>query len=406
MDRKVCYMKYDFSTPLERAGHDCLAADMIPFAGVAPEEGFKAIPMWIADMSFRTAPFIREAMARRLAEPHFGYFSLSDAFYDSILYWQQENNGADGLRREHIGYENGVLGGISAALRAFSSPGDAILLHSPTYIGFTSLLKSLGRRAVLSPLKRDEKGVWRMDYEDMARKLQEEKIHLAIFCTPHNPTGRVWERWEIEKAMQVYAESDCLVISDEIWSDIILPGTKFVPTQSVSEDARQRTIAFHAPSKTFSLAGLVGAYHMVYNPLLRDRLMRESQLTHYNDCNVLSMHALIAAFSPEGREWRDEMVGVIDRNMDLACRFFRERVQGVSLARPQGTYMLYPDCGGYCRENGLDITELQHRGVRKGVIWQDGEAFLMKDTIRMNLALPTGQLEEALDRLGRFVFTA
>jgi hypothetical protein len=153
-----------------------------------------------------------------------------------------------------------------------TAPGEEILLHAPTYVGFTHVLENTGRNAVHSDLIRDEQGVWRMDYEDMDRKLKEHKIHLAIFCSPHNPTGRVWERWEIERAMEIYAKNDCVVISDEIWSDIIMPGFRHIPTQSVSEDAKQRSIAFYAPSKTFSLAGLIGSYHVVYNDRLRDRL--------------------------------------------------------------------------------------------------------------------------------------
>ena len=153
--------------------------------------------------------------------------------------------------------KTGVLGGVISALTAFAAPGDGVLLHSPTYIGFTGCITNNGYKIVHSPLYLDEQGVWRMDFEDMDRKLKENHIHVAVFCSPHNPTGRVWERWEIEKAMEVYKANDCLVISDEIWSDLILNGYKHVPTQSVSADARERTVALYAPSKTFNLAGLV-----------------------------------------------------------------------------------------------------------------------------------------------------
>jgi cystathionine beta-lyase len=271
-------------------------------------------------------------------------------------------------------------------------------------VGFTHTFEDTGRVPVHSELKRDENGIWRMDYEDMDRKLKANKIHMAIFCSPHNPSGRVWERWEIEKAMEVYKANDCLVISDEIWSDIIMPGNKHIPTQSISEDARERTIAFYAPSKTFSLAGLVGSYHVIYNRYLRDRVVRQSKLSHYNDCNVLSVHALIGAFSPEGEEWTDQMVQVIDDNLGYACGFIKDNFPGVSAMRPQGTYMLYLDCGQWCREHGIGIKELQKRGVRCGVIWQDGEAFIYPDTIRMNFALPHSLAVEAMDRLKKYVF--
>ena len=280
-------MKYDFTTVLDRHGRDSLAFDKIPFAGVQPDEGFDTIPMWIADMSFVAAPPAMEAILKRMEMPNFGYFALPDEYFDSIINWQRTRNGIEGLLPEHIGYENGVLGGVSSAVQSFTSPGDKILIHSPTYVGFTHTMDDTGRVIVHSELKRDEQGIWRMDYEDMDRKIKENNIHFAIFCSPHNPCGRVWERWEIEKAMEVYAANDCIVISDEIWSDIIMPGHKHIPTQSISEDARNRVIAFYAPSKTFSLAGLVGSYHIIYNKYLRDRVVRRGEMSHRrNSCHI------------------------------------------------------------------------------------------------------------------------
>ena len=396
-------MTYDFTTVLDRAGHDIIAADLIPFPGVKVEEGFSTIPMWVADMSFPTAPCILEALAERIRFPNFGYFREPEAYYQAIIDWHRDRKGVADLKKEHIGYENGVLGGVSTAIRMLTALGEEILLHAPTYVGFTHVLESTGRRAVHSDLIRDEDGVWRMDFEDMDRKLKEHKIHLAIFCSPHNPTGRVWERWEIEKAMEVYAANDCVVLSDEIWSDIIMPGCTHVCTQSVSEDAKNRTIAFYAPSKTFSLAGLIGSYHVVYNERLRHRLQRESDQTHYNSQNVLSMAALLGAYT-KGGPWVDEMCAVIDGNHRYACDFIAENFPEVKVMRPQGTYMLFLDCGDWCREHGIPIQELLARGVRAGVIWQNGESFFWPDSIRMNLALPFSLLQEALVRLKEHAF--
>lgn len=396
-------MKYDFTTVLDRAGHDCLAAERIPFRGVRVEEGFDPIPMWVADMSFPTAPPILEAMRARLREPHFGYFTLPKEYYSAIIDWQRTRNGVKGLEPRHIGYENGVLGGVSAALQAFTAPGEKILLHAPTYVGFTHTLEDTGRVAVHSPLVRDAEGIWRMDYADMERRLRDDDIHFAIFCSPHNPCGRVWERWELERAMEIYAAHDCLVVSDEIWSDIVMPGYRHIPTQSVSEDARARTIALYAPSKTFSLAGLVGSYDVVYNDYLRARLHRRAAVAHYNEPNVLSVHALIGAYR-DGGDWADEMVRVIDENLRCACDFIGAHFPGVSVMRPQGTYMLFLDCGVWCRDHGVSIRALQERGVRCGVIWQNGEDFFWPDSIRMNLALPKSRLLEALARLKTYVF--
>lgn len=397
-------MKYDFITVLDRTGADSIAANIDPW-GVSPAPA-QRIPMWVADMSFPTAPPILEAMHKRLAFPNFGYFSMPDEYFDCILRWQETRNGLTGLKRADIGYENGVLGGVSSAVQALTVPGEAVLLHAPAYIGFTHVLDNLGRKAELSPLRRDENGVWRMDYEDMDRRLKEHSIRLAILCSPHNPTGRVWERWEIERFMELCARHDVYVVSDEIWSDIILAGNKHIPTQSVSEDAKRRTVALYAPSKTFNLAGLVGSYHIIYDKWLRERVEKESSLAHYNDMNVLSMHALIGAYRPEGYEWVDELLQVLTANVDYACGYIAGNFNGVSVARPQGTYMLFLDCSDWFDGHGKGIDELIHAGWDVGVAWQDGRAFFGPCHIRMNLALPLSRVKEAFERLDKYVFNA
>ena len=399
-------MKYDFTSLMNRSGHDSIAVDQIPIPGAEVKEGFSRIPMWVADMNFPSLPTIQEAIHARVNEPHFGYFALPDAYFDSIIRWQKERNGVEDLPREAIGYENGVLGCVASAAAAFTSPGESILLHSPTYIGFTGVLENCGRNIVLSDLVQDENGVWRMDYADMDRKLKEHNIHFAIFCSPHNPTGRVWEREEIEKAMEIYKANECVVISDEIWSDLILPGNHHTPTQSVSEDARNRTIAFYAPSKTFNLAGLVGSYHIVYNQYLRDRLISKAEKTEYNSMNVLSMHALIGAYRPEGYEWVDELCQVIDGNMEFACNYIREHFEGVRVSRPQGTYMLFVDFEGWCQKTGRSMDQLIKAGWDVGVAWQDGRPFHGEYSIRINLALPLTKVQEAFGRLNKYVINA
>lgn len=396
-------MKYDFTTIMDRKGRDAIAVDVVPSLPVKVREGFSIIPMWVADMNFATAPAIQERIIERVGHPAFGYFSPREEYYDAIINWQKNRNGVEGLTKEFIGYENGVLGCVASALEAFTAPGEAVLLHSPTYIGFTHTMEDKGRKIVLSDLVQDEEGIWRMDYDDMDRKIKENDIHCAIFCSPHNPSGRVWEREEIERAMEVYRQNDCVVISDEIWSDLLLNGHRHIPTQSISEDAKQRTIAVYAPSKTFNLAGLIGSYHVVYNRMLRDRLDRCSKATGYNHMNVLSMYALMGAYSEEGAGWLEELKEVLTRNVNYAYDFITSRWKGVSLAKPQGTYMLYLDCSRWCRENGKDLETLLHEGMSYGVIWQDGRPFNRPDSIRMNLAVPFSLVQEAFDRLDRYV---
>lgn len=403
---KKVIMKYDFTSILDRNGKDAIAVEHIPIPGAQVKEGFDRIPMWVADMNFPTAPTVVEAMMERVQHPAYGYFDPSEEYYASIIRWQEKRNGVTGLEPEHIGYENGVLGGVISALNVMCSKGDNVLLHSPTYIGFTMSLENNGYHIVHSPLVKDENGVWRMDFEDMEKKIVKNRIHAAVFCSPHNPCGRVWERWEIEKAMELYKKYDVFVISDEIWSDLILEGHKHIPTQSVSEDARNRTVTMYAPSKTFNLAGLVGSYHIIYNTWLRERVLKESSLSHYNAMNVLSMHALVGAYKPEGYEWLDELRQVLTDNVEFACRYIQDHFEGIEVSKPEGTYMLFLDCTKWCEKHGKTIDELQRAGVEVGVIWQDGRPFHGPCHIRMNLALPFSRVQEAFERLDRYVFHA
>ena len=397
-------MKYDFTSILDRTGKDAIAVEHIPIPGAQVKEGFDRIPMWVADMNFPTVPTIVEAMMERVRHSAYGYFDPSKEYYRSIIRWQETRNGVTGLKPEHIGYENGVLGGVVSALNVMCSKGDNVLLHSPTYIGFTRCIENNGYNIVHSPLVKDENGIWRMDFADMEEKIVKNHIHAAVFCSPHNPCGRVWERWEIEKAVELYKKHDVFVVSDEIWSDLILEGHKHIPTQSVSEDARNRTVAMYAPSKTFNLAGLVGSYHIIYNSWLRERVLKESSLSHYNEMNVLSMHALIGAYKPEGYEWVDELRQVLTGNVEFACKYIQDHFEGVEVSKPEGTYMLFLDCTKWCEKHGKTIDELQRAGVEVGVIWQDGRPFHGPCHIRMNLALPLSRVQEAFERLEKYVF--
>lgn len=402
-------MTYDFTTIMDRKGKDALAVDglgVLPGAPGAPKNGFDAIPMWVADMNFPALPTITEAIVQRVAHPAFGYFLPSDAYYEAIIDWQASRNGVQGLTKEAIGYENGVLGGVVSALNVCCSRGDKVLVHAPTYIGFTGTLKNNGYEIVHSPLVKDEDGVWRMDFADMEQKLRQGHIHAAVFCSPHNPTGRVWERWELEEMMALFAKYDVFVVSDEIWSDLTLPGYQHIPTQSVSDDARQRTVALYAPSKTFNLAGLVGSYHIIYNDWLRDRIVKESSLCHYNDMNVLSMHALIGAYRQEGKLWVDELRQVLGSNVAFACETIRTRFDGVAVSQPQGTYMLFVDCSDWCDAHGKRIDDVLQACWDVGVAVQDGRPFHGSCHLRMNLALPHSRVEEAFARLDRYVFNA
>lgn len=400
-------MKFDFTSIMDRHGRDAEAIDALgqPGAPGLPKPGFDAIPMWVADMNFPTAPGVCRCITERVQHPAFGYFEPRREYFDAIINWQKRRNGAE-ISDECIGYENGVLGGVVSALNAVCPRGGDVLVHSPTYVGFTGLLRRNGWNAVHSPLFKDEGGIYRMDFADMEKKLSSRRIHAAIFCSPHNPCGRVWEAWEIEKAMALFEKYQVMVVSDEIWSDLILGGHKHIPTQNVSAYARTHTAAMYAPSKTFNLAGLIGSYHIIYDGALRDRVRAESSLCGYNHMNMLSMYGLIGAYSEEGMEWLDELRGVLTGNVRFAVGYIREHFAGVDCPMPEGTYMLFPDCSGWLREHGKTLDELERAAWDVGVALQDGRGFFGESHVRINLALPRSRVEEAFSRLDRFVFNA
>ena len=398
-------MKFDFTTIYDRRGKDAMAVDAVEkIPTFQPNEGFDAIPMWVADMNFATAPSVNAEIAKRIEHPLYGYFMTPDEYYDAIIHWHETRNGVTGLEKEHIGYEKGVLGGLMSALNAVCARGDKVLVHAPTYIGFTGSIENAGYHIVTSDLKQDRYGIWRMDFFDMEMKIKKNDIRAVVFCSPHNPTGRVWEREELEQFMDMAQRLNVTVISDEIWSDLTLRGYKHIPLQSVSEDARNRTIALYAPSKTFNLAGLIGSYHIIYNEALHKRVKKEASTCHYNSMNVLSMHALIGAYSDEGAQWVDELREVLTANVKYACKFIRKNFKGVNVQQPEGTYMLFLDCTRWCEAHGKDIAALEKAGWNVGVAWQDGRMFHGSCAIRMNLALPFSRVQEAFARLDKYVF--
>ncbi|MDU4446414.1 MAG: aminotransferase class I/II-fold pyridoxal phosphate-dependent enzyme [Anaerococcus vaginalis] len=400
-------MKFKFDEMLERHGKDAIAVDGLgTVPGMSPDkpkEGFDAIPMWVADMNFATAPSIQDAIIERVKHPAFGYFAPTDEYFNAIINWHKDRKNVNDIKPCHIGYENGVLGGVISALNVFCSKGDKVLVHSPTYIGFTMSLVNNGYNIIHSELIKDENGNWVMDYEDMEKKIVDEKISATIMCNPHNPTGRVWTKDELKKAVDIFEKHNVKIVSDEIWSDILLNGSVQTPTQQVSPYAHENTVALYAPSKTFNLAGLVGSYHIIYNEYLRNRILKESSLPHYNDMNVLSMHALIGAYSKTGNEWTDELKEVISKNVNYAYDFIKDNFKGVSLSKPEGTYMLFLDFEEYCKEKNVDVGEILKKGWDVGVAYQDGRPFNGKYSIRMNLALPFEKVKEALDRLKKYV---
>lgn len=409
----MAYSKYlnrfDFTTVTDRTGLDSSKWENIPIPGAKVEPGFSHIPMWVADMDFPTAPCVIAAIQARLAaSPAMGYFNLANTgFYEAIKKWQKERRGMDiGDDMDVISYENSVLGGVSNVIRTYTEEGEPVLLHSPTYIGFTGTVNAAARRIVLSELVQDEEGVYRMDFEDMEKKIVDEHIKVAIFCNPHNPTGRVWSAEEIQAFVELCVKHDVHIIADEIWADFIVGDTPFTPTQSVSELARDKVASFSACTKTFNLAGLVGAYSIIYNKEMRDECRRLAAQTHYNQPNILSVHALVGAYN-EGAPYVDALLEVIKKNMNDCYEIMENEWHGlVKSQKPQGTYVMFYDWTKFCEERGKTMDEVLQKCVSVGAIIQDGRPFHGPCHSRINFACPNSSAVEAFKRISKYVINA
>lgn len=366
----------------------------------ASDEGRKdIIPMGIADMEFATAPCVIEAVRRRMEHPLFGYFNLDNRFYEAIMNWHGRHFHNEDLRPEHILYQNGVLGGIAAALQAFTLPGDRVLCSGPVYSGFIRTVGDLGRVLCPSMLKPDREGIMRLDLEDMERKILDNKVKAFIFCSPHNPTGRVWDEDEIRDVAVLCGKYHVLLISDEIWADFTPGGKQHIPTAMVSGLAKDITISLYSPTKTFNLASLRCAYAVAYAPWLRDAMEKAAVMTHFNNPNVLSCEALIGAYQ-EGGEWVEQLNRYIRKNQEYVHDYVTSQFSGVRMQMPEGTYLGWLDCSAPSLDFEQILKDMEHCGV----LGNDGASYLAPKHVRLNLACPMSVCEDAMSRLERYVF--
>lgn len=354
------------------------------------------IPFWIADMDIPTPEFIFDALRRRMEQPYFTYFNLDERYYNSIIQWQETRNGIHSLTKDQIIYQFGILGAIDTAVEHFTAPADYVLVQSPGYHQFKVCIENHGRKTCPTPLRMID-GVWRMDLEDMEQKITEHGIRLAILCSPHNPTGRVWTREELNGFIEVCYRHHVIVVADEIHSDLLLTDRRFVPTQMVSEHAREITITMASPSKTLNLAGQGSAYSIVINPDLAKDYRKASTMTYYNFQNCMSVEASITAYT-QGAEWVDQLRDYIRGNMELVRDSFAQRLPTVGAYVAEATYLMWLDFSG----TGLSQDEIKERCIHHaGVLLHDGSIFIQDGVgfMRMNVACPRSYIREGINRL-------
>ena len=391
-------MQYDFDTPIDRTHTWSIKHDFKKENGKADD----ILPLWVADMDFRSPDSVVEALKKAVDHGIFGYSRADESYFDAVAAWYQKRHHLT-LQPEWMTCTPGIVFALSIAVRAFTQEGDAVLIQPPVYHPFSRAILRNKRTLVENPLVLKD-GHYEMDLEDLEQKVLDEHVKLMILCNPHNPVGRVWTREELTALADICLRHHVYVISDEIHGDFVWQGHEQTPYASISEEACLHSMMCTAPSKTFNLAGLVGSYHIVFNRMLRDRLEAKSKKSHYNTMNVLSMHALIGAYEAEGYTWVNELCQVLSENVEYAVNHIRDYYRGINVSKPQGTYMLFLDCEDWCEENYKSLDELLKAGWDVGVAWQDGRPFHQEYGIRMNLALPLSRVKEAFERLDAYVF--
>lgn len=387
----VITMKYDFDEQIERRGSDCLKYDF------AVERGMPAdiLPLWVADMDFRTAPCITERIQKDAAFGIFGYTDSKDDYFQTLSKWYETYFNWK-VEKDWLVKTPGIVFAIATAVSAFTKEGDSVLIQQPVYYPFSSVIRNNNRKLVNNELVLKE-GRYEMDLEDFEKKIVQEKVKLFILCSPHNPVGRVWTEEELQRIGEICLKYDVKIVSDEIHSDFVYPGIVHHVLMTVDERFQDICIVCTAPSKTFNLAGLQVSNVWIPNPELRRIFEQKISAVGYSEVNMLGLHACQAAYEG-GREWLEQLKEYLKGNLDFVRNYLKENIPQIKLIEPEGTYLVWLDC----RELGLSEKELEQFIAQKAKLWLDdgiifgkaGEGFE-----RVNIACPRATLKEALERL-------
>ena len=382
-------MKYNFDEIIPRKNSDCLKYDKL-------QEMFgtdDALSMWIADMDFRTPPFVIEALRRRLDHEVLGYTFCSPQWKPAIQSWVSRHYGWD-VKEEEIGFVGGIVPAISFAVQCFTAPGDKILIQPPVYHPYHHVVKDLGRTLVYNPL-RLVNGQFEIDFEDLERKIVGCKLFLL--CNPHNPGGRVWNADELVRIADICAKNGVIVISDEIHCDMALTGYKHTVFATVSEAAAQNSVTLMAASKTFNIAGLKSSYHIIQNEALRKQYSEYLTRSELDTAHLFATTAVAVAYN-EGDEWLAQMLQYVEENIAFLDKYLKENMPKISFIRPQASYLVFLDA----RELGMPQERLVEFFLKEAkVAMNDGTMFGQEGAgfMRMNLGCPRATLQQALEQI-------
>lgn len=383
-------MKYDFDKITDRRATNSYKWDSAP-------EG--VLPMWVADMDFRTAPAIIDALQKRVAHGIFGYTRVPDAYYDAVTSWFSRRHGWD-IDREWIIYTSGVVPAVSAVIKALTVPGDKVIVQTPVYNCFFSSIRNNGCEIVSNPLRRTA-DTYEMDFDALERCAADPRAKVMLLCNPHNPAGRVWTPDELTRLGNICLRNGVTVVADEIHCELVYQGFKYTPFASLSDAFLHRSVTCVSPSKAFNIAGLQIANIVAFDNDLRSRIDKAININEVCDVNPFGVAATIAAYN-EGEEWLNQLVDYLHGNYEAMAEFCRRELPEFSITRLEGTYLVWMDCSSL----GMPSDALEHALLDDARLWlnagtmygAEGEGYM-----RWNIACPRSVMLDGLNRFLNFV---
>lgn len=383
-------MKYDFDKTIDRRATNSYKWDSAP-------EG--VLPMWVADMDFRTAPAIIDALQKRVAHGIFGYTRVPDAYYDAVTSWFSRRHGWD-IDREWIIYTSGVVPAVSAVIKALTVPGDKVIVQTPVYNCFFSSIRNNGCDIVSNPL-RSTADTYKMDFDALERCAADPRAKVMLLCNPHNPAGRVWTPDELTRLGNICLRNGVTVVADEIHCELVYQGFKYTPFASLSDAFLHRSVTCVSPSKAFNIAGLQIANIVAFDNDLRSRIDKAININEVCDVNPFGVAATIAAYN-EGEEWLNQLVDYLHGNYEAMAEFCRRELPEFPITRLEGTYLVWMDCSSL----GMPSDALEHALLDDARLWlnagtmygAEGEGYM-----RWNIACPRSVMLDGLNRFLNFV---
>lgn len=383
-------MKYDFDKTIDRRATNSYKWDSAP-------EG--ALPMWVADMDFRTAPAIIDALQKRVAHGIFGYTRVPDAYYDAVTSWFSRRHGWN-IDREWIIYTSGVVPAVSAVIKALTVPGDKVIVQTPVYNCFFSSIRNNGCEIVSNPLRRTA-DTYEKDFDALERCAADPRAKVMLLCNPHNPAGRVWTPDELTRLGNICLRNGVTVVADEIHCELVYQGFKYTPFASLSDAFLHRSVTCVSPSKAFNIAGLQIANIVAFDNDLRSRIDKAININEVCDVNPFGVAATIAAYN-EGEEWLNQLVDYLHGNYEAMVEFCRRELPEFPITRLEGTYLVWMDCSSL----GMPSDALEHALLDDARLWlnagtmygAEGEGYM-----RWNIACPRSVMLDGLNRFLNFV---